>query len=108
MATDIRVVLCTFPDADQAAAVARALVDARLAACVNLIPQVRSIYRWEGKVSDDAEVLAVIKTTAHRLAALRERVLALHPYECPEVIALPVDAGSARYLSWVADSCDPE
>src|SRR5262249_40521623 len=79
------VVLSTFPDADTAARVARTLVDEQLAACVNLLPTVRSIYRWEGKVCDEAETLAVIKTTAERYAALAARIAELHPYQVPEV-----------------------
>lgn len=100
--SDVLVVLVTAPSADQAAALARALVEERLAACGNVLPGVRSIYRWEGEVREDAEALLVLKTTRARLEALRERVLALHPYEVPEVLALPVEAGSAAYLAWVA------
>jgi len=100
--TDALVVLVTAPDAERAAAIARALVEERLAACGNVLPAIRSIYRWEGKLQDDAEALLVLKTTRARFPALRDRVLALHPYEVPEVIALPVEAGSAAYLGWIA------
>ncbi len=100
--TDALVVLVTTPSPDRAAEIARALVEERLAACGNVVPGLRSIYRWEGKVQDDAEALLVLKTTRARFEALRDRVLALHPYEVPEVIALPVEAGSARYLAWIA------
>jgi periplasmic divalent cation tolerance protein len=100
--TDALVVLVTAPTAERAAEIARALVEARLAACGNVVPQIRSIYRWEGKVQDDQEALLVLKTTRARFEALRERVLALHPYEVPEVIALAVEAGSAPYLAWIA------
>jgi periplasmic divalent cation tolerance protein len=96
------VVLVTCPTVDRAAEIARALVEERLAACGNVVPGVRSIYRWEGKVQDDQEALLVLKTTRERFEALRERVLALHPYQVPEVIALPVEAGSAPYLAWIA------
>ena len=99
--TDALVVLVTTPSPERAAEIARALVEERLAACGNVVPGVRSIYRWEGKVHDDAEALLVLKTTRGRLEALRERVLALHPYEVPEVIALPIEAGNARYLAWI-------
>ena len=103
--TDALVVLVTAPSTDEAARIARALVEERLAACSNVVPGVRSIYRWEGKVMDDAEALLLLKTTRARFAALRERVLALHPYTVPEVLALPVEAGSEEYLSWlVAES----
>jgi len=96
------VCLSTFPSEDKAAEVARALVGERLAACVNLVPRVRSIYRWNGEISDDAEVLAIIKTTRERFDAMKDRLVALHPYEVAEVIALPVEAGHLPYLSWVA------
>lgn len=99
--TDALVVLVTAPNPDKAAEIARTLVEERLAACGNVVPGLRSIYRWEGKVQDDAEALLVLKTTRARFEALRDRVLALHPYEVPEVIALPVEAGSARYLDWI-------
>jgi periplasmic divalent cation tolerance protein len=96
------VVLVTAPTPERAAELARALVEERLAACGNVVPGVRSIYRWEGKVQDEAEALLVLKTTRARFDALRDRILALHPYEVPEVLALRVEAGSERYLAWVA------
>ena len=96
------VVLVTAPTPERAAEIARALVEERLAACGNVVPGLRSIYRWEGKVQDDAEALLLLKTTRARFEALRDRVLALHPYQVPEVIALPVEAGSAKYLEWIA------
>src|SRR5512143_3585547 len=99
--TDVLVVLVTAPSAPVAAEIARALVAERLAACGNVVPGLRSIYRWQGKVRDDAEALLLLKTSRARWPALRDRVLALHPYEVPEVLALPVEAGSARYLAWV-------
>jgi len=95
------VVLSTFPSSEKAAELARQLVDERLCACVNLVPAVRSIYRWQGQVHDDAEVLAIVKTTTERVDALRERLIALHPYELPEAIVLPVAGGHAPYLAWV-------
>jgi periplasmic divalent cation tolerance protein len=97
------VVFSTFPDADTAARIARTLVDEQLAACVNVVPAVRSIYRWEGKVCDEAEALAVIKTTAAGYAALAARLTELHPYQVPEVIALPLADGHPPYLAWLAD-----
>jgi len=98
------VVLSTFPSADKAAEVARAVVDAKLAACVNIVPQIRSIYRWQGAVSDDTETLAIIKTTTERYDALAALVTSLHPYDVPELVALPIAAGHAPYLAWLADS----
>ncbi|HEU4384024.1 MAG TPA: divalent-cation tolerance protein CutA [Anaeromyxobacteraceae bacterium] len=98
------VVLVTAPSAEKAAEIARALVTERLAACGNVVPGLRSIYRWEGRVQDDAEALLLLKTTRRRFPALRARVLALHPYQVPELLALPVQAGHAAYLEWIAAS----
>ncbi len=100
--TDALVVLVTAPTAERAAEIARAVVEERLAACGNVVSGLRSIYRWQGKVQEDAEALLLLKTSRARFEALRDRVLALHPYEVPEVIALPVEAGSAAYLDWIA------
>ncbi len=102
-----RVVLVTAGSDEEAAKIARALVEERLAACVNIIPGVRSIYRWQGKVEDDREVLMVIKTDADALNDLEERVRAIHSYEVPEVIALRIDQGSGPYLDWLAGSVLP-
>ncbi|HJW47123.1 MAG TPA: divalent-cation tolerance protein CutA [Lysobacter sp.] len=93
---------CTCPDADSAAAIARALVEERLAACVNQVPGVRSTYRWQGGIEQADEVLLLIKTTADRLDALTVRLRTLHPYELPELIAVEVRAGLPAYLEWVA------
>ena len=103
-ATDVLVVLCTFPAGGSAAAAAERLVDEQLAACVNLVPGVTSVYRWKGAVSRDEEVLAVIKTTADRFGALKVRLIELHSYDCPEVIALEVERGHHPYLDWVRDA----
>lgn len=100
--TDALVVLVTAPDAEVAARLARTLVEDRLAACGNVLPGLRSIYRWEGRVHDEPEALLLLKTTRARFEALREAVLRLHPYQVPEVIALPVEAGSAPYLAWLS------
>ena len=99
--TDLVIVLVTAPDLDIGAQLARAVVEERLAACGNLIPGVRSIYRWQGQVHDDAEVLLVLKTSHDAVERLRARVVALHPYDCPEVVALPVSAVHPPYLAWV-------
>lgn len=101
--TEFRVVLVTCPNSDCALSLARALVEEKLAACANMIDGLRSIYMWKGQVCDEAEVLLIIKTRQGRLEALMERVRALHPYEVPEIIALPVAAGSEAYLRWLAD-----
>ena len=98
--TDLRVVLVTAPRGEPAARIARDLVDSRLAACVNIVPGVRSIYRWEGRVCDDGEDLLMAKTPADRVEALTARVREIHPYTVPEVVALAVDSGNAAYLAW--------
>ena len=101
-------VLMTAPSAEVAADIARALVGEGLAACENIVPGVRSIYRWQGEVCDDTEVLCVIKTRADRFEALRARAVALHPYEVPEIIAVPLVAGHAPYLAWIDSVCRPD
>ncbi|MBD8881180.1 divalent-cation tolerance protein CutA [Rhodanobacter sp. 7MK24] len=100
-APEILLCLCTCPDAVSAQKLAEALVGERLAACVNRVPGVLSTYRWQGEVNTDGEELLLIKTTVARFDALKARLLELHPYELPELIALPVDRGHAAYLDWV-------
>lgn len=95
------VVLVTCPDAQVAEAIAGRLVTEGLAACVNQIPGITSTYQWEGRLHRDSEILLMAKTTAERLRALEARVTALHPYELPEIIAIPVCGGSERYLAWL-------
>lgn len=99
--SEVRVVLTTLPDAEAGARLARRLVEERLAACVNLIPGVRSFYRWQGRLEDAGEVLLLVKTRADRCQALAARIQALHPYELPEVLELAAGGGSAAYLDWV-------
>jgi periplasmic divalent cation tolerance protein len=98
---EVRLVLTSVPDAEVGARLARTLVEERLAACVNLVPGVRSIYRWQGQLEDASEVLLLVKTRADRCAALAARIQALHPYELPEVLELAAGGGSAAYLDWV-------
>ncbi len=105
---DTRVVLCTVPDAETGARLARSLVEQKLGACVNIVPSVRSIYRYQGEVCDDAESLLVIKTAAHRFCALRDWLSEHHPYDVPEIIALPIEDGAPAYLKWLAEQCMPE
>ena len=95
--------LSTCPDPQTADVLARALVDERLAACVNVLPGVVSTYRWQGAVERDEEVLLLIKTTADRQDALVARLQALHPYELPEALAVEAVGGLAAYLAWVAE-----
>jgi periplasmic divalent cation tolerance protein len=106
MTADHRLIFCTCPDEATAVRIAESLVDERLAACANLLPGITSIYRWEGQIQRDPEVLLLIKTTRERVAALTERLRALHPYEIPEIIAVPVTEGLPDYLSWVTTCTD--
>jgi periplasmic divalent cation tolerance protein len=103
--TDKIVVLVTCGSAKEARKIARALVERRLAACVNVLQTpVQSVYRWKGKVESTREVLLAIKTTRKRFAALQRAVRALHSYDVPEIIALPIAAGEHNYLAWLSDS----
>ncbi len=104
MGSECVVVLCTVPNEEEASRLGHLLVEKRLAACVNIVPGLRSLYWWEGKVQDDAELLLVIKTRQERFETLRETLVEAHPYSVPEVIALPIEAGHAPYLDWVKDN----
>jgi len=97
------VCFCTCPDADTAQRIADVLVGERLAACVSVLPGLRSVYRWQGAVERADEVLLLVKTGADRLDALTARVTALHPYELPELVAVEVAGGLAAYLDWVSE-----
>jgi periplasmic divalent cation tolerance protein len=99
--TDKIVVLSTCASTEEAQRVARALVEKRLAACVNVMPGIRSVYRWKEAIKDEEEVLLLIKTSRALLEELREEIERLHSYEVPEVIALSVVDGSERYLAWM-------
>ena len=99
---------CTCPDADSAGRIAETLVAERLAACVNVLPGLRSVYRWKGGVERAEEVLLLIKTQTRLLQRLQERLLQLHPYELPELVAVETDFGLPEYLRWIADETRPE
>ncbi|MFC7301988.1 divalent-cation tolerance protein CutA [Cognatiluteimonas weifangensis] len=109
MPVAVLVCFCTCPDPASAQRLAEALVDERLAACVNQVPGLRSVYRWRGALERADEVLLLIKTTRERLPGLQARVLALHPHELPELVAVEVAGGLAAYLDWVAEgtAADP-
>jgi periplasmic divalent cation tolerance protein len=100
MKEKVIIALTTCPEA-AAPGIADALVSERLAACVNQIPGVESTYSWQGSLTRDREALLVIKTTQARYAALSDRIQALHPYELPELITIPVESGAAAYLDWI-------
>ncbi len=101
MTPDAILVLTACPDEATAARIARDLVESGLAACVSRLPGVHSTYRWEGRVQDEPEVLLIIKTLATRFETLEMRLKSLHPYQVPEIIALPVVKGSSEYLAWL-------
>lgn len=96
------IVLCTCPDLATAERIAETVVGERLAACVNIVPGLTSIYRWEGQIQRDAELLLLIKTRQEVYPLLEARIRELHPYQIPEIIALPIQIGSAAYLDWIA------
>lgn len=97
------IVFCTCESPAQGRQIAEALVEARLAACVNILPPLQSIYRWQGKIESAEEVLLLIKSTRDRFAALQERIQQLHSYDTPEIIAVPITAGSEKYLGWLGE-----
>ena len=105
MASEVLLVFCTFPNSEVAARAAREVVEARLAACANILPQVHSIYRWEGKVESAEEVLAIFKLEKGCYNELEAKIRSIHPYEVPEIIAFPLSQGLPDYLKWVAESC---
>lgn len=102
--TDKRVVLSTAGSEEEARKIARYLVEQQLAACVNIVPQIESIYRWQGKVESSREWLLLIKTTAASVSKVREAIGALHSYDVPECVALSIEDGSADYLRWIGES----
>lgn len=105
---DLRVGLCTAPDYESALKLAHALVEERLAACVNVVPRVTSVYRWQGEVEQNEEVLLIIKTAASvDLERLKDRLLTVHPYDVPELLLLPVSYGLDKYLDWMVESMTP-
>ena len=99
--SEVRLVFCTFPDSASARQIGTVLIERQLAACVNLIPAVESIYRWQGRVETAEEVLAVFKTSAEGFTGFEQALAELHPYEVPEIIAIEPAAVSANYASWV-------
>jgi len=101
--SNVRLVFVTLPDEPTAVAMTRSLVEEQLVACGNVISGVRSIYRWQGEVCEDTEVLVLFKTTKEGFLAAKDRIVALHPYDCPEVLGVSVEAGHEDYLSWVKE-----
>ncbi len=102
--TDKRIVLSTASSDDEARKIARQLVERHLAACVNIVPQIESVYRWKGNIESGREWLLIIKTSADQFPALRDALRELHSYELPECIALNIEDGSSAYLDWLGES----
>ena len=98
------IAFCTFPDAEIARNVVRQVVDLRLAACGNILPQIHSIYRWQGKIESADEVLAIFKLDAARYAEFESKIRSLHPYDVPEIISCQIENGLPEYLRWIAES----
>jgi periplasmic divalent cation tolerance protein len=107
MSSKTLVVLCTLPDQEIAARIANTLVKEQLAACINIVPGLVSVYRWQGAVQQDNEVLLLIKTISAIYPQLEQRIRTLHPYELPEIIAVPLQTGQADYLQWINNSLIP-
>jgi periplasmic divalent cation tolerance protein len=105
MVEDVLVAFCTFPNAEAARGIARELVERRLVACGNVVPQIHSVYRWEGKVESGDEALAIFKLTAAGYAQFEATLRSLHPYEVPEIISCRISEGLPEYLRWVVESC---
>ena len=101
---EYQLVLCTCPDRESAQLIAEQLVDQNLAACVNILPGVISVYRWLGNIEESNEHLLIIKTVSDVFESLVNTINDLHPYELPEVIGVPIDSGSADYLNWISEN----
>lgn len=104
MTASTAIIITTAGSQEEATRLAHAVVEARLAACVNIIPQVRSIYRWQGKVDDATEWLLLIKSTAANFSRIKETIQALHSYELPECILVEIKEGSEKYLNWIVEN----
>ena len=102
--TDARIVLTTAGSPEEAEKIARALVEGRLAACVNIVPQIQSIYRWKDKIEQETEWLLIIKTKTNLFESVADAIKELHSYELPECVMLEVDSGSERYLNWIREN----
>lgn len=102
--TNARIVLTTAGSQEEARKIAGALVERKLAACVNIVPQIESVYRWQGKVESATEWLLIVKTQAESFARVRDAIKELHSYELPECIVIPIEGGSEEYLKWIGDS----
>jgi periplasmic divalent cation tolerance protein len=100
-------VFCTAPDAETAEHIANAVVASKNAACASIVPGLTSIYRWKGEICRGAELLLIMKTTRERYPDLEKEILSIHPYEVPEIVALPIETGYDKYLAWIGESTLP-
>jgi periplasmic divalent cation tolerance protein len=107
MASQVFLAFSTFPDADTARKIVRELVEARLVACGNIVPQIESIYHWQGKLESSAETLAIFKLSSEHYADFESKLQSLHPYDVPEIVCLNISKGLPDYLRWVTESCGP-
>lgn len=105
MADEVLIAFCTFPNAETANRIARELVEAQLVACGNVLPEIHSVYRWQGKVESGDEALAIFKLAANRYSAFETKLRSLHPYDVPEIISFRIDHGLPEYLRWVTQNC---
>ncbi len=103
---DYVMVYCACPDVQTGTRIARVLIAERLAACVNILPQIHSVYRWRGEINEVAEAIMIIKSRAGLLGAVSQAILAHHPYELPEILEVPVGAGLPEYLQWLGESVE--
>ena len=108
MADEIVLALSTFPDAETAQRIAREMIELRLAACGNILPQIHSVYRWQGKVESADEALAIFKLSASSYPEFESKLRSLHPYEVPEIIWCKITSGLPEYLRWVIENCAPK
>jgi len=99
-----QIIICTCPEEESATKLSRVLVEEQLAACVNILPKIKSVYRWQGKVEQDNEYLLLIKTLESKFQLVKTRIQVLHPYDVPEVIALNIQQGNKEYLDWISNS----
>lgn len=106
-AKDAIVVFMTAANGEEATRLAELLIGAHLAACVQILPEMESVYRWQGKIERQSEILLIVKTTTDKFADLEREVRALHSYDTPEIVAVPIVAGSTPYLEWLDDSLKP-
>lgn len=104
--SDYRMVYITTATKDEALAIGRELVERRLVACANVLPGMRSIYCWKGELHEESEAVLIVKTAADRVEAVTEAVKALHPYECPCIVSIPIEPGNAAYFKWLGESLE--